>query len=376
MHSKRTVVFVGGGTGGHLQPLLVVIRAVEELATEHGIEVQGTYVGTERDVATPAVAQLPPWCGKKTIPAGKLHRFLTLDQVRQAARFGRGLFEASRIIREVRPDVVFAKGGYVSVPVAWAAGRKGIPVYCHESDSVIGLANRWATKYATTVYTAYPTKYYANVPEERLDYSGQPVRPEFFTASRGQLSLQGRQVDPAWPLLTVIGGSQGAKRLNELIRPNYGELLSFTQVVHLTGPKDLERMTNGTEGLSDDERSRLWVLPYVQEELPVLFKRSDLIVSRAGGTIGELAAVGAAALLVPLSTAAQDHQRKNAEILAAEGAARVFDEVDGTAPDLLEAIRGLFEDPDERRRMSEAIRAYSKPGAARRIAATILGIEE
>ena len=360
------ILFVTGGTGGHIYPMLSVLDAVKEADGQ----VRCSYVGTKADLEAPGIRERRD-LETHAIHAGKLHRYWTTKQIGEFARLGRGFIEAQTLVSRLRPGAVFAKGSAVSVPVVLAAARLGIPIYSHETDVRSGLANRFAARFAKTVFTAYPTENYPDIDQAKLRYVGQPVRREFYEASTGELSADGRQVDQKLPLITVIGGSQGARGLNALVSERWEAYLNMAQLLHICGPSELERLRELSRHLPENCLGRLFLTAYQQDGLPDAFQRSRVVVNRAGGTIAELAASGSACVLVPLPSAAQDHQRANAAVLQTVGAAVVVQEGQG-AEALYEAVKNLYDDTAANQRLRQVIRQFARPRAAADIAEALL----
>lgn len=366
--SKRHILFVGGGTAGHIAPLLAVMAAVQTMDSE----VKCSYVGQESDLSSALIKGSPLSFSKHAISAGKMHRFLTLDQIRQTKQLLSGLKEAKALVTRLKPDVIFAKGGYVTIPIVAAAWRLRIPVYAHESDVVAGLANRFVMRVAKQVFTAWPTSAYKKVPTAKLRYTGQPVRSEFYKAFSGWLEVEGRKIKPDVPTITVIGGSQGARRINQLVSGAWEKLLPRMNIVHITGPKEVAEYEKLRKSLTKEMQERLFVTGFLTEELPALFQKSAVVVSRAGGSVAEMAACRACVLLVPLSTAAQNHQWANARVLEEAGAAVTLDETVATSADLIEKIETIMRDTSEQTMLRAALGSFDRPNAAEVMAKELL----
>lgn len=367
--SSKTILFVGGGTAGHTAPLLAVMAqvAIQEPTTKM------VYLGLESDLQSALIKESNLKFDKYAIQAGKINRFLTLKHFKEIFRFWQGIWQAREIITKIKPDLIFAKGGFVSVPVVMAAARKNIPIYCHESDVIAGLANRYVAKKAQVIFTSYPTKFYQNLPSAKLIFSGQPVRSGFWKIPPSKISLLDRELDPHLPIITVIGGSQGAQRLNEISQSLWTNLLGPVQIVNICGAYDLDRMRLESERLTQNQLDKLWLVDFLQDEIFYLFLKSAVIVSRAGGTIAELAAAKACTVLVPLSTSAQGHQQANAQVLEKAGAAIVINETLDNASDLLlQEVEELLQNQPKNNQFRERIAAFSKNDAAQVIAEKIL----
>jgi UDP-N-acetylglucosamine--N-acetylmuramyl-(pentapeptide) pyrophosphoryl-undecaprenol N-acetylglucosamine transferase len=368
---KKRILFVGGGTAGHIAPLLAVMAATEVEAKKRACTIEMVYIGTEQDIVSPLIKNSQLTFKKYPISAGKLHRFVTFDQFRQAGRVVKGLFEAKSLIKRLKPDVVFAKGGYVTVPVVRAAAQKKIPVFCHETDVLPGLANRIIAKQATTIFTTYPIAAYTTLPTEKLLPVGQPVRLEYYAEPPAHFTLGERAFSKDLPIVTIIGGSQGALRVNQLVAEAWPELLKKAQLVHIVGPAHLDIYKKKAKNLSEKLQKNLWIEGFVEHTAP-LFRLSTLVVTRAGGTIAELAATRKPAILIPLPTAAQDHQRANARLLQSAGAAVVLEETTLSSMELTTSILKLVTDSKKQKELSEAISQFDHPGAATVMAGRIL----
>jgi UDP-N-acetylglucosamine--N-acetylmuramyl-(pentapeptide) pyrophosphoryl-undecaprenol N-acetylglucosamine transferase len=361
-------LFVGGGSAGHAAPLLAVMKEMHSLRPDICLH----YCGTEADLSSPLVSESAIPFERHAIEAGKIHRFMTLQHISEAKKIVKGLWQAQVLMEKLQPDVVFAKGGFVTVPLALAAALRAIPIYAHETDVVPGLATRLVGLFAEKVFTAFPAQYYHALPQEKLIYSGQPVREEFYGASeRGEILVSGKKVSLDKPLVTIIGGSLGAHRINELISKGWEELLKIAQVVHICGKQDYGVLQRLAESLPSELSDKLVLSPFINHELPILFSSSCVVVSRAGGTIAELAAARAATILIPLSTAAQNHQWANAKVFSKAGAAMVVDERLIDSEKLAQMIIGLCLDSTERSRYAGAISLFAKPDAAYRMAACL-----
>jgi UDP-N-acetylglucosamine--N-acetylmuramyl-(pentapeptide) pyrophosphoryl-undecaprenol N-acetylglucosamine transferase len=311
------------------------------------------------------------------IPAWKLLRQSPMTSLR-AFRIAR------RIVQEWKPDAVFCKGGAVSVPVAWAAKREGIPIVLHESDAVGGKANRLIARWAAIVCLGFP----ASTPNpsskgggEHLNFAppssrggrgpggwrhtGNPVRPSITRGSRVKgLALTG--FSGTRSILLIMGGSQGAETINQVVVSDLPELLSSADIIHITG--------EGKTGAPS--QPGYWSRPFAHEELADLYAITDLAISRSGaGSIAELAACGIPTILVPLPGLANDHQTVNAVVAQQSGGCIVLAQ-DALNAGLVAAAQPLMTDPVRRRAMSEKIRTLSRTDAPDRIAEILLSIAE
>ena len=288
--------------------------------------------------------------------------FTILPALRRSVQFPIALWKNISTAREVlqtfRPDAIFSKGGAAGIPLCYFAHRKNIPVILHESDAVMGRANRFGSRWATVLCTGFTLEQSLKLKAKSLQlvFTGNPVRPEILTGSREE-GLRITGFDGTKPILIVLGGSQGAETLNRAITDALPPLLTMCDVIHLTG-----------KGKSGAPAQRgYWARPFVDRELPHLYTCASLALSRAGAsTLSELAAAGLPAILVPLRGLAQDHQMKNA-VCAEQTGGCVIVQQEMLPQDLLPLVTDLLKNTDRRSRMAEKIRTLGGPEAARHI---------
>lgn len=368
MTAKR-ILFVGGGTPGHIAPLVAVMEKVMTIAPD----TQCNYAGLHGDLNAPVFANLPFEFDRHAITAGKLNRFVTIRHLTEFLKLGRGFVEAYELLRAIKPDCVFSKGGFVSIPVALMAKWMHIPVYSHESDVIPGIANRIVAKRSINVFTSYPVESYRRLPKEKLLYVGQPVRERFFAELAFPTELAGEKLDLSLPMLLITGSAQGAHHINELVSPIWSQLLQDFQIVHQAGMRDYTELLEKKLLLNEDEQKRLHVVQTIEDIAP-FFHNSELVISRSGGVIAELAASKVATILIPLSTSAQNHQWENAQVLAKADAAVVLDEKILTSESLLAVIQELHGSAEKREKLQEHIMTFAKPEAAQEIAEILLAV--
>lgn len=321
----KRIILTGGGTAGHVTPNIALLPRLR--AAGYEISYIGSMDGIEKKLIQ---AQKIPYYG---ISSGKLRRYFDLKNFTDPFRVLKGFAEASSLMKKLKPDVVFSKGGFVSVPVVMAARRRRIPVICHESDLTPGLANKLSMPSATRICCNFPeTLDY--LPREKAVLTGCPIRKELLEGSRtAALTMTG--FTPHKPVLMVMGGSLGAASVNQAVRKALPELLKEYQVIHLCGKGKLDDSLKGTKGYVQYE--------YIGEELPDLFALCDLVISRAGANaICELLALRKPALLIPLSAhASRGDQILNARSFERQGFSMVLTEEELTAAHLTEAVRKL-----------------------------------
>ena len=356
-----SVLIAGGGTGGHLYPGIAVARELRRRVPEAVVTFAGTARGLEARVVPKEGFELDVLrsAGLKGSSPAALARGLMLLPLS-------GL-DAWRIVSRRRPSVVIGVGGYSSGPVVLAASLRGLPTMVLEQNAVPGVTNRLLAR----VVTAAAVTFEATVPffRGRAFVAGNPVRPEFLVPDGAP---EAERPGGAGPLkVLVFGGSQGAHAINLAMveaAPRLAAESGRLVVTHQTGVRDLEMVREGYRRAGLDAR----VEPFLYE-MDREMKRADVIVCRAGATtIAELTAAGKAAILIPLPTAADDHQRRNAEVLATAGAAELVDQRQMTGATLAAAILSLADDPARRRAIATAARQFARPDAARVIVDRVL----
>ncbi|HSP15939.1 MAG TPA: undecaprenyldiphospho-muramoylpentapeptide beta-N-acetylglucosaminyltransferase [Thermoanaerobaculia bacterium] len=361
----KTLMIAGGGTGGHIYPAIAIAR--EYLARDRSRRV--VFVGTERGLEKTIV----PKAGfpLELISVGGLKGKGGLDLVRNLARLPVGFVQAFRLVGKHQPSVVLGVGGYSSGPVLLAAAMRGVPTIIHEQNAFPGLTNRLLARFVKKVAAAFPD---ALTRLKRTDgvVTGNPVRAEFFKV---QPRPEARGPRPKQRLL-IFGGSQGSHILNESMT---GALLFLSrlkdqlEIVHQTGPNELQTVQQAyrTSGAFPNARVVAYLDPIVDE-----IAAADLVVARAGAmTIGELSAVGRAAIFVPFAAAANNHQELNARVVERAGGAMVITEKELTPERLGRAIAELISDPQRMRGMGEAARTLSAPEATIKIVDSIESIQ-
>ena len=345
----KRIVLTGGGTAGHVTPNLALLPALRE----RGYDIR--YIGSKEGIEKKLIQDAGiPYDG---ISSGKLRRYFDLKNFTDPFRVLKGFGEARKLLKKYRPDVIFSKGGFVSVPVVLAAKRLKIPVIIHESDMTPGLANRISFPAASKVCCNFPETL-QNLPPEKAVATGCPIRAELLSGSRLRgLELTG--FSPDQPVLLVIGGSLGSVKVNAAVRQALPRLLETFQVLHICGKKNLDESLKGTPGYRQFE--------YVSEPLKDLFALADVVISRAGANaICELLALRKPNLLIPLSAAAsRGDQILNAESFRKQGFSAVLPEEELSEERLLEAVGQVYRD---RSRYIEAMEKSSLGNAVETIA--------
>ena len=323
----KHIVLTGGGTAGHVTPNIAMIPRLKELG--YKISYIGSYEGIEKKL----IEELGiPYYG---ISSGKLRRYFDVKNFTDPFRVLKGFTEAKKLMKELKPDVVFSKGGFVTVPVVIAASRRKIPTFIHESDMTPGLANKICIPFATKVCCNFPETI-SNLPKDKAVLTGTPIRQELLTGSK-EKGLAFTGLSPDKPVILIIGGSLGATAVNEAVRSILPELLEDFQVVHLCGKGKLDESLKDTKGYVQYE--------YIKKELADLFALADIVISRAGANaICELSALNKPNLLIPLSArASRGDQILNARSFEHLGYSKVLEEEEITKESLLDAVHDLYE---------------------------------
>ena len=325
--SMKHIVLTGGGTAGHVTPNIALIPRLKELGYE--ISYIGSYDGIEKKLIEEMNI---PYYG---ISSGKLRRYFDLKNFTDPFRVLKGFGEAKKLLKQLKPDVVFSKGGFVTVPVVIAAGRRKIPTIIHESDMTPGLANKICIPSATKVCCNFPETV-KSLPADKAVLTGTPIRQELLNGSK-EAAREFCGFTDDKPVLMVIGGSLGAASVNENIRKILPELLKEFQVIHLCGKGKMDESLKDTKGYVQYE--------YIKQELADLFALSDIVISRAGANaICELNALKKPNLLIPLSAnASRGDQILNARSFERQGFSMVLEEEEITESTLLNAIRELYQ---------------------------------
>lgn len=324
----KKIIMTGGGTAGHVTPNIALMPALKEAGFD--IEYIGSINGMEKGLIE---ATGTPYHG---ICSGKLRRYFDWKNFSDPFRVLKGYGQAVSLMKKIKPDVVFSKGGFVSVPVVQAAKHCHIPAIIHESDITPGLANKIAIKGAKKVCCNFPEtmKY---LPADKAVLTGSPIRRELFSGNAENAIRLCNFKDHSKPVLLIIGGSLGSKIVNEAVRKVLPELLEKFYVIHLCGKGNLDNSLSGTIGYAQFE--------YASSELTDMFALADMAISRAGAnSICELLALHKPNILIPLSAAAsRGDQVLNANSFKKQGFSYVLEEEHLTAESLLKAVQEVYD---------------------------------
>lgn len=328
---SKKIVLTGGGTAGHVTPNLALLPYLRA----EGYEI--VYIGSENGIERSLIeAEGVTYYG---IPTGKLRRYLSKENLSDMFKVVKGIHAAKKLLKKLKPDLVFSKGGFVAVPVVLGAKRNNIPVIIHESDITPGLANKIAMPSARVICSTFPeTLQY--VPKGKGVHTGTPIRKELFEGDRAKgLAVCGFSGEK--PVLLMMGGSLGAVKLNHCLREILPALTKTFDIIHLCGKGNLDEKLLGRADYKQFE--------YVSDGLNDLFAAADFIVSRAGSnSISEFLALKKPHLLIPLSArASRGDQILNAASFEKQGFARVLDEDEMTAASMQAEIFALYENKEK-----------------------------
>ena len=326
----KKIVLTGGGTAGHITPNIALLPKLKELG--YDVSYIGSYEGMEKQLVSDFHI---PYYG---IATGKFRRYFDLKNFTDPFRVLKGYAEARKYLRQINPDVVFSKGGFVAVPVVRAAASLKIPCVIHESDMTPGLANKLCIPVAQKVCCNFPETM-RNLPAEKAILTGSPIRQELLSGKK-EAGYQLCGFTDQKPVLMVIGGSLGAAAVNQAVRETLPKLLETFQVVHLCGREKIDNLLLNTKGYKQFE--------YVKDELKDIFAMADVVISRAGANaLCELLALKKPNVLIPLPAgSSRGDQILNARSFESQGYSIVIDE-DYLSPDLLaEKVLELYDTKD------------------------------
>ncbi|HHV44974.1 MAG TPA: undecaprenyldiphospho-muramoylpentapeptide beta-N-acetylglucosaminyltransferase [Firmicutes bacterium] len=363
------IVIVAAGTGGHIYPGLAIGQALRER-----VSADISFIGRPNSPEQRAITQ--QGYAFHAIKAQALPRKLSLGFVSSGALLAIGTLKSIGLLRRLKPKVIVSIGGFVAVPVTLAARLLRIPLVLHEPNALPGLANRLMARHAAVTMLSFPGAVKYLPPSAKVVVTGTPIRPEIVTTTKDE-GRKALGIPPGKKLLLVVGGSQGAKSINDAMEQAAPLLAEEKElmILHQTGPTHFAAVREAFGG----SESRVVVgnriiVPYIQE-MPLALAAADLIVCRAGAvTLAEVTAVGLPAVVIPYPFAAEDHQRKNALELVNAGAATLIDDGELTGETLARAVLEIYRDPAKATKMAQASKNLGRPQALQEIAEIILNL--
>jgi len=369
------ILFTGGGTGGHFYPIIAVAEAVRERCKERKIIPPTLHYMAPSKYNARALFDNDMDFIK--VPAGKIRRYFSLLNITDIFKTALGCIIALIKMYSLFPDVIFGKGGYASFPALFAAKILHIPVVIHESDSKPGKVNLWAGKFARKIAISYPSaaQYFAKH-SDRVASTGNPIRKEVMTPlTNGAFEFLG--LEKGTPVILILGGSQGSQNINDTVIEALPELLNRYQIIHQTGKNNLEEINATSKVILKDHPYgfRYHPFDYLNElALRMSAGAADIIVSRAGSTIFEIAAWGIPSIIIPLPNSVSHDQTANAFAYAESGAASAIEENNMTSHILIEEIDRIQNSPKIKETMKEHAKLFGRTDSAQVIADAIINI--
>jgi UDP-N-acetylglucosamine--N-acetylmuramyl-(pentapeptide) pyrophosphoryl-undecaprenol N-acetylglucosamine transferase len=367
------ILLTGGGSGGHFYPLIAVAESINEIAKKENLVSAQMFFMSDTPYDTESLIEnditfIP-------ISAGKVRRYASMSNFFDIFKTFFGILSALKKVFKIYPDVIFSKGAYASFPVLMAAKILRIPVIIHESDSVPGKTNLWAGKFAQKIAVSYPeaAKYF---PEAKVAYTGNPLRKAVLNTTKNG-AHEYLNLEKGIPTILIIGGSLGAKIINERILDSLPKLVEKYQILHQTGKNNVQEVSKVSDIIlgNNPNKNRYRIFDYLNNlSLTMAAGAADLIISRAGSTIFEIASWGVPSIVIPITETNGNHQRINAYAYARSGAAFVIEESNLTTNILISEIDRVLQDKEMREKMSLAAKHFTHPDAADKIAREIINI--
>jgi len=376
------ILFTGGGTGGHIYPIIAVAEELQKLSVEKKIEMDLRYFGSP-EMFRSVLEQ--NGIGVSKIFSAKLRRYFDLRNFLDIPiLLPLSVIQAFWKVFWFMPDVLFSKGGPGSLPVVLACRFYCVPIIIHDSDTIIGLANRLAIYWAKRIAVSFDSTAKTLLENEKLSGKvalvGNPIRKSLISGDILD-SATAKKIfgfNPEKPVILVIGGSQGAVKINDLMLEIVGEIIRDFQILHQTGIKNFEDFKKELDiilrNYPEEQRSRYKTVPYFEKDLKDAYTAADVVVSRASsGSIFEAAAFAKPSILIPLpEEVVGDHQTTNAYEYARTGAAVVIEQANLEPNIFLGQLKKIFSEPEKLNQMSQAAKNFAKPKAARVIAEEII----
>ncbi len=375
------IILAGGGSGGHFYPLIAITESIRDIVKERNLLQAKVYYLANSPYNAGILFDNEIEFHK--IYAGKIRRYFSIQNAIDIVLTAIGFVVAFFKVFSIFPDVVVSKGGFMSLPVVFAAKILRIPIVIHENDSVPGRANLLAGKYATRIALSYPeaAEYYRKQEpkkdiSDKLAFTGNPLRKEILTVVK-EGAHEYLNLENDLPTLAVLGGSLGSKRINDTVLDCLPTLLAKYQIIHQTGKLNFKE-TKGTADIileNSPWKSRYHSFDYLNGLAErMMAGTTNLIVSRGGSTIFEIAAWGIPSIIIPITDSNGDHQRKNAYNYQRSGGCIVIDENNMTPEILEEQIKNILENPDKISKMRAGALSFAKTDAAYKIASTVIDI--
>ncbi|MBI4101275.1 UDP-N-acetylglucosamine--N-acetylmuramyl-(pentapeptide) pyrophosphoryl-undecaprenol N-acetylglucosamine transferase [Candidatus Microgenomates bacterium] len=368
------IVLSGGGTGGHITPILAVVKALEQTRPKPTLYWLGEKNPLTDEMLTLSNLKL------NYIMAGKFRRYHNeawwrqlkdiksmLLNLRDVFKLAIGIFQSLYRLIKIKPQAVFIKGGYVGLPVGIAAWILGKPIIIHESDARAGLTNRLLARVARIITTGWPTQYYPRWRGRNVIFTGNPMRAELLHAKLSQARAFFK-LEQDLPTLLVVGGSSGARRINQAVVDQLSKWLRTFQIIHISGGRDWQQLSQQVTEMTLAHRQRYHAYDFLAEEMGLAYAAADVVICRAGmNTITELANLKKPAVVIPHPQLTGAHQLRNAEVLETEQAAIVLQQ-DRLEEDLYDAAVELLRSKDQQALLKKGLAKLARPQAAEKLA--------
>ncbi len=366
------IVFAGGGTGGHFYPIIAVAEKVNDIIERENIIGARLYFISNNMYDKELLFE--QGLQYEEVISGKLRTYASFRNILDIIKMFFGTINALFKLFSIYPDVVFGKGGYASFPTICAARILRIPVLIHESDSTPGRVNKWAGHFAQRIAVSFKeaAEFF---PREKVAWTGQPVRKILLSPAPREEALKYFKFESSLPTILILGGSQGAELINNTVLAALPKLVEKYQVIHQTGVLNFKTVAGEADVILDgnSNKTRYHCKAFLNSlGVKMASGAADIVVSRAGSTLFEIATWGTPSILVPFTESNGDHARKNAFNYAHAGACNVIEEANMTANILISEIENILGDKELHKRMSESAKAFGKPNAAMTIAEALV----
>lgn len=369
------IILAGGGSGGHFYPLIAVAEAIREVIAEKKLlQAQIFYLAPSPYNAGMLFDNEIEF---RSIHAGKVRRYFSILNIVDFFKTAYGFIESFFKVFSIFPDVIFSKGGFMSLPVVFAGKILRIPIVIHESDSYPGRANMIVGRFAKKIAVSFAeaSEFF---PKDKTAWTGNPLRKEILNASK-EGAIEYLNLEANIPTIVIMGGSLGAQKINETIVQALPKLIEKYQIIHQAGKANFKEIKGYSDVVLENNplKSRYHLFDYLN---PLALRMSagiaNLFVSRGGSTLFEIAVWGVPSIIIPIADSNGDHQRKNAYNYARHKAATVIEEENLTSEILLTEINDIVDNPELANSMKAGAKEFAKPDAARKIAEVIVSIAE
>jgi len=365
------ILFTGGGTGGHFYPIIGVAQAMREISKEEKLLDQDLYFVAPKPYNKKILFN--NLITYKKVPAGKIRRYFSIMNFFDLFKTGFGILKAMWTVFWIYPDVIFSKGGYGSFPVVLAGRFLKIPIIIHESDSKPGKVNEWAGKFADKVAVSYPEagEFFDS---KKVAWTGNPVRKEISHVAK-EGAAEYLDLKDNIPVVLVLGGSQGSEIINEAIIDALPKLVENYQIIHQTGKEKFDLVSNTAKVVMVDSENKdhYHAFPYLDDlAMKMSAGAADIIITRAGSTLFEIAIWGKPSIIVPITKSNRNHQKINAYTYARFGGGTVIEEKNLTDDIIVFEINRILNNEIVKNKMIEGAKSFAKTDASRTIAREIL----